>query len=350
MRSSRFVSREHGLTIIELMVSVALSLVVLSALTFVYVSSRGAYRSNEALARVQENGRFAMDWLSREIRSAGFYGCISRGPPPTVIANNFTGFPMGLQAVVGYENGSGWTNPTSITRVAGDVLEISGMYGNAANVLDDNPKAVNANVKVDRCIGLKQDDLVMVANCGRSTIMRITNVPENGGCPPSAGFNTVTDANNNNNANFRLDPPYLVTSRAILFKFGAYAYFIGRNPANRPSLYRTNMDGAAVVTTEEVVENIENMDLLFGEDTDGDGFADSYKTASNVANWQSVVSVRVTLVAVSPDAGATQQRQNYYFGAISGSGSGTALDWQTATDSRLRQVFVSTVAIRNKLP
>jgi type IV pilus assembly protein PilW len=221
------------------------------------------------------------------------------------------------------------------------------MYGTAANVLDDNPTAVNSNVKVDRCIGLKQDDLVMVANCSRSTIMRLTNNPENGGCPPAGGFNTATDANNNNNANFRLNPPYLVTSRAILFKFGAYAYFIGRNPANRPSLYRTNMDGAAAVTTEEVVENIENMDLLFGEDTDGDGFADVYRIASQVASWGNVVSVRVTLVAVSPDAGASQQRQNYYFGA---SNSGTAVNWQTATDSRLRQVFVSTVAIRNKLP
>jgi type IV pilus assembly protein PilW len=291
-----------------------------------------------------------MDWLSREIRSAGFYGCISRGPPPTIVADDFTGFPMGLQAVVGYENGTGWTNPTTITRVAGDVLEISGMYGTAANVLDDNPKAVNANVKVDKCIGLKQNDLVMVANCSRSTIMRVTNNPESGACPvPPGQFNTVSDANNVNDPNFRLNPPYLVTSRAILFRFGAYAYFIGRNPANRPSLYRTSTDAGSPLT-EEVVENIENMDLLFGEDADGDGFADSYITASNVANWQRVVSVRVTLVAVSPDAGATQQRQNYYFGAISGSGSGTALNWQTATDSRLRQVFVSTIAIRNKLP
>ena len=358
MRTSTLALRQRGLTIIELMVSVALSLVVLSALTYVYVSSRGAYRSNEALARVQENGRFAMDWLSREIRSAGFYGCISRGPPPTVIANNFTGFPMGLQAVVGYENGSGWTNPTTITRVAGDVLEISGMYGNAANVLDDNLKAVNANVKVDKCIGLKQDDLVMVANCGRSTIMRVTNIPEStGNCPVAiGGFNTVTDANNNNNPNFRLDPPYLVSSRAILFKFGAYAYFIGRNPANRPSLYRTNMDGAAVITTEEVVENIENMDLLFGVDLDGDGFADSYRTAADIQappehpgtpDWPRVVSVRVTLIAVSPDIGATQQPQNYYFGATD---SGTAIGYQTKTDSRLRQVFVSTIAVRNKLP
>lgn len=348
MRTSGRIAAQRGLTIIELMVSVALSLIVLSALTYVYVSSRGAYRSNEAVARVQENGRFAMDWLSREIRSAGFYGCVSRGPAPVIVADDFTGFDMGLQAVAGNENGAGWTNPTSITRVPDtDVLLLSGMYGTAANILDDNPKAVNASTHVDKCIGLKQNDLVMATNCARSTIMRVTNNPENGSCPPPPAGNEVTDANNVNDPNFRLDPPYLKSSRAILFKFGAYAYFIGYNPANRPSLYRTSMD-TVNPSTEEVVENIEGMDLLFGEDTDSDGSADVYRPASQVADWPRVVSVRVTLTAVSPDSGATNRPQSYYVGA---NRSGTVVDWEPPkNDLRLRQVFVSTVAVRNKLP
>ncbi len=353
MRNARRSFAQRGLTIIELMVSLALSLVVLSALTYIYVSSRGAYRSNEAVARVQENGRFAMDWLSREIRNAGFYGCVSRGPAPVVIAKNFTGFTMGLQAVAGYENGVGRPNSFPANYLRGDVLLLSGMLGQAANILDNNPQAINANIKVDRCIGLQQNDLVLATNCARSTIFRITNNPEptnanNCPIPGSGSFNTVTDAADNNfNPQFRLNPPYLVGSRAIVFKFGALAYYIGSNPAGRPSLYRTNMDTSGNAFTEEVVENVENMDLLFGEDTDGDGYADQYRTASQVANWQNVVSVRVTLIAVSPDTGATVQAQNYYFGANS---SGTAVNWQTAADSRLRQVFVSTVAVRNKLP
>lgn len=364
MRAQQPIRKQRGLTIIELMVSLAISLIVLSALTYIYVSSRGSYRTNEGLARVQENGRFAMDWLSREIRGAGYYGCVSRGPAPVVIARQFNGFAMGLQAVAGYEwpgtdgqipawvaTGTAGGKPSNYLR--GDVLLLSGMIGTAARILDDNPKAINANIKVDRCIGLKQDDLVLATNCARSTIFRITNNPEPtnaNNCPiaGSGSFNTVTDAADNNfNDEFRLNPPYLVSSQAILFKFGAYAYYIGSNPAGRPALYRTNMDLASTTPTEEVVENIENMDLLFGEDTDGDGFADQYRNAAQVANWQNVVSVRVTMVAVSPDAGATNKPQNYYFGA---NNAGTAVAWDTKNDLRLRQVFSSTVAIRNKLP
>ncbi len=349
--------RQLGLSIIELMISLTLSLVVLSALIYIYVGSRGTYRGNEAVARIQENGRFAMDWLSREIRSAGFFGCVSRGLTPVIIADGFTGFSMGLQAVAGAENGSGWTDAPS-NYLRGDVLYLSGMYGSSANVLDTSVGAkssnpINANVKVDRCIGLNQYDLVLATNCARATILRVTNDPEKGSCPPTSGSNTVTDANNNNTDDFRLDPPYTVQQRAILYKFFAFAYFVGTNPAGRPALYRyssgyTTKTGEKVnVVNEEVVENIENMDLLFGEDTTGTGNADVYRPASEVTNWANVVSARVTLVAVSPDTGATAQSQTYYFGA---NNDGTAVDWLTVNDRRLRQVFTSTVALRNRLP
>lgn len=357
MRVAAPMRRQLGLSIIELMISLTLSLVVLSALVYIYVSSRGTYRGNEAVARIQENGRFAMDWLSREIRSAGFFGCVSRGLTPVIIADGFSGFSMGLQAVAGAENGSGWTSAPS-NYLRGDVLYLSGMYGTAANVLDtsvsaNNNNPVNANVKVDRCIGLNQYDLVLATNCARATIMRVTNEPEKGSCPPTSGSNTVSDANNNNTEDFRLNPPYTVQQRAILYKFFAFAYFVGTNPAGRPALYRhsagyTTHAGATVnVVNEEVAENIEDMDLLFGEDTTGTGNVDVYRPASEVVSWANVISVRVTLVAVSPDTGATAQAQTYYFGA---NNNGTAVGWRTVNDSRLRQVFTSTVALRNRLP
>jgi type IV pilus assembly protein PilW len=338
---------QRGLTIIELMVSVALSLAVLSALIYVYVGSRGAYRGSEAVARVQENGRFAIDWLAREIRSAGFYGCASRGPVPVIIAADFTGFAMGLQAVAGVENGAGWTAPGGVPRVRGDVLLLSGMSGSPAGILDSDPNAAGASRHIDKCIGLKHHDLVMATNCARSTIVRVTNQPENGSCPPGPGGNEVTDADHIDHPDFRLDPPYLKSSRAMLLKFAAFAYFIGQNPAGAPALYRTSLDPIGNDPTEEVVDNIEDLDLLFGEDTDGDGSVDTYRSAAQVIDWRNVLSVRITLIAVGPESGATNRPQSYYFGADDG---GTAVAWDTKNDLRLRQVFTSTVAIRNKLP
>jgi len=53
------------------MVSITIGLVVVGAMTYLYIGSKGAYRGNESLARIQEAGRFALDAITRDVRSAG---------------------------------------------------------------------------------------------------------------------------------------------------------------------------------------------------------------------------------------------------------------------------------------
>ena len=45
----------------------------------------------------------------------------------------------------------------------------------------------------------------------------------------------------------------------------------------------------------ELVEGVENMDIVYGIDNDGDTQVDQYSDASAVANWDDVVSVKVSL-------------------------------------------------------
>lgn len=343
--------KQRGLTLIELMVSVALSLVVLSALTYIYVGSRGAYRTNEALARVQENGRFALEWLTRDIRMAGYFGCASRANLNiTVIAKNFTlGSPLD-EAVHGYENGSGWTNPTTLTRVAGtDTISMSGMFqGALANVMDND--VVNNNFKIDQnCPKFAQNEVLMVTDCSRAHVFRVTNNTQFT-CPASNSQPVLTTGatGNDNSAapcpgNTLICPSYSQNARAFIARYEQMHYFIGVNPAGRPALYRVSIAGGA----EEVAENIEDMQLLYGVDSDGDGAANFYVAANSpsLTDWKQVVSVRVSLVAVSPESGATVQGQTY----IHNTGSAVLPSVQTATDRRLRQVFTTTIAIRNRL-
>ena len=68
----------RGFTIIEMMIALLLSLLLLAGVGQVYVSSKQSYRVAENVARLQENSRFAMNIVTREIRMAGFSPC-----PPT---------------------------------------------------------------------------------------------------------------------------------------------------------------------------------------------------------------------------------------------------------------------------
>ena len=66
-----------GMTLIEIVVATALSLVVLTAITFAYLSMRSSQRYGTELAQVQGNGRVALEQIGRDIRQAGFIGCNS---------------------------------------------------------------------------------------------------------------------------------------------------------------------------------------------------------------------------------------------------------------------------------
>ena len=65
-------NKAKGFTLIELMISLVLGSVILGAVLYIFLSNSQTYRMNEAQSRVQENGRFALELLTREIRHAGF--------------------------------------------------------------------------------------------------------------------------------------------------------------------------------------------------------------------------------------------------------------------------------------
>jgi hypothetical protein len=63
-----------GMTIVELLVSMLLGLLLIAGMISAYLSASRHYAYEEQMARMQENGRYAMRLLSREFAMAGFYG------------------------------------------------------------------------------------------------------------------------------------------------------------------------------------------------------------------------------------------------------------------------------------
>jgi len=77
MKSSLFNSpqKQTGLSLIELMVALLISSILLLGVLQLFGSSSQTSRSANALARLQENGRLAMDLIAHEARRTGFNGC-----------------------------------------------------------------------------------------------------------------------------------------------------------------------------------------------------------------------------------------------------------------------------------
>jgi type IV pilus assembly protein PilW len=87
-----------------------------------------------------------------------------------------------------------------------------------------------------------------------------------------------------------------------------------------------------------VMDNIDDMQITYGVDTNGDGAIDSYQTATGLTASQ-VAAVRVSLLVRGPSGNiAATNTQTYAYNGAS----------VTATDGVLRQVYTSTFTVRNQ--
>lgn len=318
---------QSGFGLVELMIAMTIGLILLGGIGYVFLGSRGAFRTTENLSRIQENARYALDTMSRDIRMAGYVGCgnmasipvktIANPPVPDITAGN---------ALKGYDGGTGWTNPTTITRVANtDVLSVMGAFGSGVN-LTGNLAPSNANIQINgNPYEFVQGDVLVVTNCVNADIFKVTNNPG------SSGLVTMAHASGSNTGN-RVGT---YGPDAFVMRMSQYSYFIGINTAGNPSLYRVSLSGS----TEELVENVQDMQFRYGLDTNADGAVDGFSPAPG--NWAQVVSVTVNLLMQSPDNNISTSQVPITFN------NGTFTP--TGSDRRLYQVYSATIGVRNRL-
>ena len=114
-------THQKGFSLVELMVALTLGLLLIAGLGQVFVGSKQAFRAQEGVSDVQENGRFAIDILGRQIRLAGYRPAVLQ--PPQI---DDPSMPAGSEAIFGFDN-----TATSGRAPGSDVLLIA--YEGAAD-------------------------------------------------------------------------------------------------------------------------------------------------------------------------------------------------------------------------
>ena len=183
-------SRQGGFTLIELMISIALSLLVLAGVLGAYLAGSQANRQMQDRVALQQDVRFAMTGLTRELRMAGAFGCalpysaLDQNPlvPIDSVAvsspqwTHYTPNTIGIfqQAA----SGSGWVNATGYTP-AGDVLVIQyGAGGVDATVATDASATVINNIKAT--LPLDRPQLASAAVLALTNCQRLEFMSNNG--------------------------------------------------------------------------------------------------------------------------------------------------------------------------
>ena len=105
-------------------------------------------------------------------------------------------------------------------------------------------------------------------------------------------------------------------------------------------------NGAGVMPGVEIVPDVQNMQILLGEDTDGDLVANHYIATSGISNMQNVVSVRMALLFETPTEASKTIADAQTFDMLS---DGTVVLGPFA-DRRIRRLVTTTINLRNRTP
>ncbi len=332
--------QQSGMTLIEIMVALLIGAFLLGGVLQIFIGSKQTYRVQENLFRLQENARFAMYFLSKDIRRAGLQGCPSiRSVTANVVTEvpvipplNQTTFIVGNDSVSDNWNANACGAGNKCFS-GSDAISIN-YSENCGGTLIANMANVNSSVQIanTNSCGITAGDAVLLSNCSSADIFRST----------TAG-NTIN--------HLPLSSAY--GTDAELFVYHAFTYFIRESSTGAPGLSLWRLDDTKTSGNGsnpiELIEGVEDMQILYGVDTDadatgsnGDGTPNYYVTASDVAatnDWPRVISIRISLLVATIDDQVSSQNIVYTYNGVT----------TISTDRRIRRVFNTTIALRNRL-
>lgn len=361
-----------GFTVIELMVAVVISSILMLGVIQIFIANSQSNKTNTGLARVQENIRFALKDISAAGRMAGYKGCSDN------IKNHLDETSSDYDAdLFNFDNATGgWEfangSATSVTRPGGsytlstvtpsttasnwddtdgddlpdtlvnhvlpgsDVLVLK-WAGNNTGVSIKNMNTNTASINTNDATGIAQGTILYISDCsGGDAFMNVAN--------PSAkalSRGSASGKSPGNKTPGSSDWSHVYPEASEILFFISRAFYVGQGASGEPALYRiTYTQGASAQVREEIAEGVENMQVLYGYDTDGDDYANQFVTAQDLPDHAGVVAVKLAFLARSnEELKDTASSSNFEL---------LGTDITTPADRRLRYSFSTTIKLRNK--
>lgn len=318
-------NKQHGITLIEMMIAITVGLILTAGLVQIFVGSKQAYKLQDSLGLLQENGRFALGTISRSVHMADHWGGIAADD-------------VKAGGVAGNINGIGGCNGAWITDIGTGIrgyegaANIGGVAGFPAGCIAAADYVPNSDILVVR---YASPETVPAANDATTIFVR-SAVGNSGTLMQGTGAIPASLPNQDGTYNF-------VYKTDIFYLRPCSSKTAGVCNDTIPTLVRLTLRGdtagAPELVEEELAENIEQLQFVYGRDmrsnkdtngdgtidgndsnTGSDGDVDRYDDASvGAVNglstqdwWGKVVNVRVSLIARSKEKDANHNDNTVY--------------------------------------
>jgi len=332
-----------GLSLVELMVGITLGLLILAGLASVFANTSRSRTELERSSRQIENGRYAMEILGDDLRTAGFYGEFSV---------NTLAVPAALPDPCS-------TDPTvwaQAIRVA-----VQG-YDAGASAPTCMPADVQPNtdiIVVRRAAGCEAG----VAGCAAATSQQAFFQAAK--CGTQVAATNTSYILNKNGSTFDRQLKDCATA-AGMRRYFVNIYYISTNNGQGttiPTLKRLELnDTSDGFNQVALVEGIQQMNLEYGVDYTGpvacspDGQPDAWTAdptsfvptgcaGSAVINWSNVVAARINILARNTEASAGYTDNKTY--TLGLDASGNAVTVTSPNDNYHRHVYNTVVRLVN---
>lgn len=262
-KASYLLFRQQGLGLVELLISITLSLVIMAGVIQLFASSAQTSRTNQAASRIQENVRYAIKRIGDDIAKAGSLGCFSyASAPDDYIYNELLNVNAGT-----------WNDFTSsfISGVNADADAANAIVDGTDTLiikyadLSNSLRVIGASdvdeIEVEDASDVGDGSLIMAGNCQNMSVFTVN----------SDGVDTLTLLNGESSI------LKIANSDAFVYtgNTGAHEYYIGDSVAainagdtcsaqqrGNCSLYRASNGGNG----QELVEGVHGMTVSYSSD------------------------------------------------------------------------------------
>ena len=189
-------------------------------------------------------------------------------------------------------------------------------------------------------LDIEAGDVAVINDCQKVTFIQACSCKSYSGSSCTSAEISETDCSSPGNKTFNPDNVNIPTANIEVLK--QTVFFAGKNDNNsRPSLFTHSLGkNGRIGARDEILEGLESMQILYGEDTNGNNSPNYYVAADQITDWRRVISIRLSLLMRSKKDDLLAEPQSIFF---NGAKVSVASD-----DTYLRKVFSSTISLRNR--
>ena len=280
-----------GFSLVELMISITIGLVITLGISTSYINSKSNLQLQTALATLHIDGQYALSLLIKDISNAGYFGETGNidwiAGTSSPVESNFScsntnewGRMIGLP-IYGLNDTNKINNKANYRKcisngdyLRGDIVTV--------RMLSEHTVAEN-NVKLDK----NKQKLYSITAPDQGRIFQGKDLALNNFTSPAQNLREL------HSNSYYIGP-------AIGHKFADCG-----GKTTPPSLFRESLNKHGKPQREELVQGIENLQIHYGIDTDGDGYVNQYTNAALNLDWSTIVSARIWILvrAQCPETG-----------------------------------------------